>query len=68
MAQGAHPLPSLLARALTLCAGEVATESRPETPAQLGAYVYVGVPPDVAATVMDKTGQGLAWGPNWRFR
>jgi hypothetical protein len=51
------PLPPLLARALTLCTGEVARDAD-SVPRQTGGYhEYAGVPPDVALSVLEKTGQ-----------
>jgi hypothetical protein len=52
------PLPPLLARALTLCSGEAASEvPPPEKVGSQGSYQYAGVPPDVADIVLAKTGQ-----------
>jgi hypothetical protein len=50
------PLPPLLARALTLCTGEVA-RGNPETGELRGHNDYAGVPPDIAQTVLEKMGQ-----------
>lgn len=50
------PLPPVLARVLTLCTGEVATEV-PPAGAEWGYYLYAGVPPDVAEAVLEKIGQ-----------